>query len=154
MITPNSTLQTPNWNKESEVAEQERTVKYKSKKFAVRIVNLYKYLCDEKKEYVLSKQVLRSGTSIGANIAESECAISEKDFLSKIYIALKECAETIYWLDLLAETDFLTGDEYKSIYADCEEIRKMLSSTTKTMNSKLHSAHSKLPKGGTTEGEI
>lgn len=134
--------------------EQERTVKYKSKKFAVRIVNLYKYLCDEKKEYVLSKQVLRSGTSIGANIAESECAISEKDFLSKIYIALKECAETIYWLDLLAETDFLTGDEYKSIYADCEEIRKMLSSTTKTMNSKLHSAHSKLPKGGTTEGEI
>lgn len=134
--------------------EQERTVKYKSKKFAVRIVNLYKYLCDEKKEYVLSKQVLRSGTSIGANIAESECAISEKDFLSKIYIALKECAETIYWLDLLAETDFLTGDEYKSIYADCEVIRKMLSSTTKTMNSKLHSAHSKLPKGGTTEGEI
>lgn len=134
--------------------EQERTVKYKSKKFAVRIVNLYKYLCDEKKEYVLSKQVLRSGTSIGANIAESECAISEKDFLSKIYIALKECAETIYRLDLLAETDFLTGDEYKSIYADCEEIRKMLSSTTKTMNSKLHSAHSKLPKGGTTEGEI
>lgn len=134
--------------------EQEKTVKYKSKKFAVRIVNLYKYLCDEKKEYVLSKQILRSGTSIGANIAESECAISEKDFLSKIYIALKECAETIYWLDLLAETDYLTGDEYKSIYADCEELRKMLSSTTKTMNSKLHSAHSKLPKGGTTEGEI
>lgn len=134
--------------------EQERTVKYKSKKFAVRIVNLYKYLCDEKKEYVLSKQVLRSGTSIGANIAESECAISEKDFLSKIYIALKECAETIYWLDLLTETDFLTNDEYKSIYADCEEIRKMLSSTTKTMNSKLHSAHSKLPKGGTTENEV
>lgn len=119
-----------------------------------RIVNLYKHLCDEKKEYVLSKQVLRSGTSIGANIAESECAISEKDFLSKIYIALKECAETIYWLDLLAETDFLTNDEYKSTYADCEEIRKMLSSTTKTMNSKLHSVHSKLPKGGTTEGEI
>lgn len=134
--------------------EQERTVKYKSKKFAVRIVNLYKYLCDEKKEYVLSKQILRSGTSIGANIAESECAISEKDFLSKIYIALKECAETIYWLDLLAETDYLTQDEYRSIYADCEELRKMLSSTTKTMNSKLHSTHSKLPKGGTTEGEI
>ena len=134
--------------------EQERTVKYKSKKFAVRIVNLYKYLCDEKREYVLSKQVLRSGTSIGANIAESECAISEKDFLSKVYIALKECAETIYWLDLLFETDYLSEKEYDSIKSDCEEIRKMLSSTTKTMNSKLHSAHSKLPKGGTTEGEI
>ena len=71
--------------------EESRTVKFKSKRFAVRVVNLYKYLCNEKKEYVLSKQVLRSGTSIGANIAESECAISERDFLSKIYIALKEC---------------------------------------------------------------
>ena len=126
--------------------DREKTVKYKSKKFAVRIVKLYKYLCDEKKEYVLSKQLLRSGTSIGANIAESECAISEKDFLSKIYIALKESAETIYWLDLLFETDYLSEIEYKSIKD--EELRKMMSSTTKTMNSKLHSAHSKLTKGG------
>ncbi|SJZ75198.1 four helix bundle protein [Eubacterium coprostanoligenes] len=133
---------------------REKTVKYKSKKFAVRIVRLYKYLCDEKKEYVLSKQLLRSGTSIGANIAESECAISEKDFLSKIYIALKESAETIYWLDLLFETDYLSEIEYKSMKDDCEELRKMMSSTTKTMNSKLNSAHSKLTKGGTTEGEV
>ena len=133
--------------------EKEKTVKYKSKKFAVRIVNLYKYLCDEKREFVLSKQVLRSGTSIGANIAESECAISKKDFLSKIYIALKECAETIYWLELLFETDYLSSEEYNSIIGDCEEIRKMLSSTTKTMNSKLNSAHSKLLKGGTTESD-
>ena len=139
---------------ESEIVEQEKTVKYKSKKFAVRIVNLYKYLCEEKKEFVLSKQVLRSGTSIGANIAESECAISYKDFLSKIYIALKECAETIYWLDLLFDTDFLLDSEYNSIKSDCEEIRKMLSSTTKTMNSKLNSTHSKLTKGGTTEVEV
>ena len=117
--------------------EQENTVKFKSKRFAVRIVNLYKYLYDEKKEFVLSKQVLRSGTSIGANIAESECAISEKDFLSKIYIALKECAETIYWLDLLFETEYISNSEYNSIKNDCEEIRKMLSSTTKTINSKL-----------------
>lgn len=130
--------------------KDERTVKYKSKRFAVRIVRLYKYLCEEKKEYVLSKQVLRSGTSIGANLAESECAISNKDFLSKVYIALKECAETIYWLDLLYETEYLSKCEYESIKDDCEEIRKMLSSTTKTMNSKLHSPHSKLPKGGTT----
>ncbi|WP_418816831.1 four helix bundle protein [Pseudoruminococcus massiliensis] len=134
--------------------DREKIVKYKSKKFAVRIVKLYKYLCDEKKEYVLSKQLLRSGTSIGANIAESECAISEKDFLSKIYIALKESAETIYWLDLLFETDYLSEIEYKSMKDDCEELRKMMSSTTKTMNSKLNSAHSKLTKGGTTEGEV
>ena len=133
--------------------EQEKTVKFKSKKFSVRVVNLYKYLCDEKKEFVLSKQILRSGTSIGANVAESECAISEKDFLSKIYIALKECVETIYWLDLLFDTDYLSKEQYDSVKADCEEIRKMLSSTTKTLNSKLHSPNSKLPKGGTTEGE-
>ena len=125
--------------------EQDKTVKYKSKRFAVRVVNLYKYLSNEKKEFVLSKQILRSGTSIGANIAESECAISEKDFLSKIYIALKECAETLYWLDLLAETAYLKQDEYQSLYVDCEEIRKMLSSTTKTMTSKLHAANPKFP---------
>ena len=81
--------------------EKENTVAYKSKRFAVRIVNLYKYLCTEKKEFVLSKQMLRSGTSIGANIAESECAISKSDFTAKIYIAFKEANETIYWLDLL-----------------------------------------------------
>ena len=100
--------------------EYEKTVKYKSKKFSVRIVNLYKYLCDKKNEYVLSKQILRSGTSIGANIAESECAISKKDFLSKIYIALKESAETLYWLDLLYETEYITDSQYESLYADCE----------------------------------
>lgn len=133
--------------------EREKTVKFKSKRFAVRIVNLYKYLCDEKKEFVLSKQILRSGTSIGANIAESECAISDKDFVSKIYIALKECSETIYWLDLLFETDYISEEQYRSVKSDCEEIRKMLSSTTKTMNSKLHSQNSKLPKGGTTKDE-
>lgn len=134
--------------------ELEHTVKYKSKRFAVRIVNLYKYLCNEKKEFVLSKQILRSGTSIGANIAESECAISRRDFLAKVYIALKECAETLYWLDLLYETEYLSEKEFDSIRSDCEEIRKMLSSTTKTMNSTLHSAHSKLPKGGTSESEV
>lgn len=126
--------------------EYEKTVKYKSKKFSVRIVNLYKYLCDKKNEYVLSKQILRSGTSIGANIAESECAISKKDFLSKIYIALKESVETLYWLDLLYETEYITDSQYESLYADCEEIKKMLSSTTKTINSTIHSQNSKLTK--------
>ena len=109
----------------------------KSFQFAVRIVKLCKYLQTEQKEYILSKQVLRSGTSIGANLAESECAITRKDFLSKIYIALKECNETLYWLDLLQETGYLSQAEYLSIKSDCEEIRKMLSSTTKTLVSSL-----------------
>lgn len=113
--------------------EIEKTVAYKSKKFAIRAVRLYKYLCDEKKEFVLSKQFLRSGTSIGANISESECAISKKDFLSKIYIALKETNETLYWLDLLFETEYLNEQEYDSMKSDCEEIKKMLSSSTKTL---------------------
>lgn len=123
----------------SEVMEKEKTAKYKSKKFAVRIVNLYKFLRSDKKEFVLSKQILRAGTSIGANIAESECAISSKEFLSKIYIALKECTETVYWLDLLFDTEYITEKEYKSLKDDCEELRKMLSATTKTLNSTLHS---------------
>lgn len=121
--------------------EKEKTVKYKSKRFAIRIVNLYKYLVDEKKEFVMSKQVLRSGTSIGANLAESECAISEKDFLAKVYIALKECSETQYWLELLNETEFVRNDCFESIYNDCVEIRKMLTSTTKTVSAKLNSKH-------------
>jgi four helix bundle protein len=125
-------------------SEERRTAKKKSKAFAVRIVRLYRYLCDEKGEYVLSKQLLRSGTSIGANLAEAECAISRKDFISKVYIALKECVETKYWLELLHETDYLTEQEYQSINTDCEELRKMLSSTTKTLNSTLNSPHSTL----------
>ena len=122
-------------------SEERRTAKKKSKAFAVRIVRLYRYLCDEKGEYVLSKQLLRSGTSIGANLAEAECAISRKDFLSKVYVALKECMETEYWLELLHETDYLTEQEYQSINTDCEELRKMLSSTTKTLNSTLNTPH-------------
>ena len=82
----------------------------------------------------MSKQILRSGTSIGANIAENQYAQSRKDFLSKLYIALKECAETIYWLDLLYETDYLSDKEYNSLRNDCEELRKMLSSSTKTIS--------------------
>ena len=112
-------------------------MKYKSKKFAVRIINLYKYLCDEKKEFILSKQVLRSGTSIGANIAESEIAISQKDFLSKIYIALIECNETLYWLELLYETEYITDSQFQSLKQDCDEMRRMMSATTKTMLSNM-----------------
>ena len=124
--------------------EAENTAKNKSKMFAVRIVNLYKYLCDEKKEYVLSKQLLRSGTSIGANLAEAECGISKKDFLSKVYVALKECAESQYWLELLYKTDYLSQAEYESMQADCIELRKMLTATTKTLSAKLNSELSTL----------
>lgn len=105
----------------------------KSKKFAVRIINLYKYLNAEKKEYVLSKQVLRSGTSIGANISEAECSISRKEFLAKMYIAFKKCTETKYWLELLYETDYLRDEEYNSLVVDCTEIQKLLSAITKTI---------------------
>ena len=127
---------------------KENTARYKSKRFAVRIVKLYQYLCEEKKEFVLSKQVLRSGTSIGANLAEAETAISKKDFLAKVYIALKECSETLYWLDLLRDTDYITDEMFQSIHTDCEELRKMLSSTTKTINSTLHSSPSTLNMSG------
>ena len=104
----------------------------KSKDFAIRIVNLYKYLTEDKNEYVLSKQLLRSGTSIGANVTEAECGFSKKDFLAKMYIAFKECAETKYWLELLYSTNYITEKEYNSILSDCEELLKLLSSITKT----------------------
>ena len=105
----------------------------KSKGFALRIIALYKYLCDEKKEFVLSKQLLRSGASIGANIAEASCAYSSKEFLAKMYIAFKKCAETAYWLELLYKAQYLNQTEFDSINADCTELQKILSSITKTM---------------------
>ena len=126
------------------VMDNTATVREKSMCFAVRIVRLYQYLCDEKKEYTLSKQILRSGTSIGANLAEAATAISRKDFLSKLYISLKECSETLYWLELMRKTDYLTEEQFLSLHKDCEELRKMLSSSTKTINSTLQTPHSKL----------
>ena len=97
-------------------------VSTKSKAFAVRIIRLYQYLCSEKREFVISKQLLRSGTSIGANLAEADYAISRSDFLSKLYISLKETSETLYWLDLLYQTDYLTAEQYESIRHDAEEL--------------------------------
>ena len=105
----------------------------KSKSFAIRIVRLYQYLKDEKNEYVLSKQLLRSGTSVGANLSEAKYAISRNDFITKQYIALKEVSETLYWLELLFKTDYLSQEQYDSIYQDAEELRKLLSSSTKTL---------------------
>ena len=107
-------------------------IEEKSYRFAIRIINLYKHLRFNKKEFVLSKQILRSGTSIGANVAESQQAQSRADFLSKLNIALKETAETKYWLRLLVETDYITNSEFDSIFMDCVEIEKILSSIVKT----------------------
>ena len=120
-------------NMDVEKTEKAGILRSKSLQFAVRIVNLTKYLNQEKKEYTLSKQILKSGTSIGANLAESATAFSKRTFLAKIYIALKECSETQYWLELLYRTDYLTEEMYHSMQQDCEELRKMLSSTTKTI---------------------
>jgi four helix bundle protein len=105
----------------------------KSRKFAIRIYNLYKHLCDTKKEYTLAKQLLRSGTSIGANLSEAQYSVSRKEFLVKTKIALKECAETKFWLDLLKETSLINQNEYNSIIPDCEEILKMLTASVKTI---------------------
>ena len=104
----------------------------KSKTFAVRMIKLYQYHCTEKKEYVLSKQLLRSGTSIGANIVEAQSGSSKKDFLAKMHIAFKEAAETKYWLELLYESNYLTQREFISVYKDCDELYRLLSSITKT----------------------
>ena len=107
-------------------------VEEKSFLFSVRIVKLCKYLQSEKKEFILSKQLLRSGTSIGANVVESQQAQSRADFISKLGIALKEAAETNYWLRLLQATDYLSESEFSSILKDCREVEKMLTSIIKT----------------------
>ena len=110
----------------------ENAIKDKSKAFALRIIKLYKYLCDEKREFVLSKQILRSGTSIGANVREAQRGQSKPDFYAKMSIALKEADETAYWLELLSESGFIEKPSYESMYADCNEIIKLLTSITKT----------------------
>ena len=98
----------------------------KSIKFAIRIVKLYKYLKEEKNEYVLSKQLVRSGTSVGANVSEAQRAQSKADFSAKMYIALKEAEESAYWILLLRESGCLTDKEFDSIGLDCEELIKIL----------------------------
>ena len=110
----------------------EQTVERKSFLFAVRIVKLCKYLNANQKEYVLSKQLLRAGTSVGANIAEAEQAQSKADFISKMNIALKEAVETNYWLRLLQATEYLSETEFSSIHSDCRELEKMLTAIVKT----------------------
>lgn len=116
---------------------KENPLKNKSYKFALRIVKLYKFLTDEKKEYVLSKQCMRSGTSIGANITEGNQEQSTVDFIHKLSIALKEAFETEYWLCLLREAEFITEKQAESLIADCHELQKMLTASIKTSKSKV-----------------
>ena len=100
----------------------------KSFRFAVRIIRLYQHLKDTRKEYVLSKQMLRSGTSVGANVREGNNAESKADFIHKMGIAQKEVDETMYWLELLKETDYLTINEFDSMYRDADELLKLIRS--------------------------
>ena len=116
---------------------KEKVLKEKSFRFAIRIVNLYKYLCEDKKEFVLSKQILRSGTSVGAMIRESEYSESINDFIHKMAIAQKEINETIYWLELLQATEYILSKEFESIHIDAVEIIKLITSSIKTAKKTL-----------------
>ena len=111
----------------------ENVIKNKSFDFAIRVVKLYKSLCETKKEFVLSKQLLRSGTAVGAMVREAEHAESKADFKHKMSIAQKEINESIYWLELLKETDHLTNEQFQSINTDAVEIIKLLTSILKSV---------------------
>ena len=115
----------------------ENPTQQKCEHFALRIVNLHKHLRYRHKEFTISSQIVRSGTSIAANYAESQCAASKKDFLNKIYIAFKECSETAFWLRLLNSSNYITEQEFKSIYSDCEEIKKILSAIISSTKERL-----------------
>ena len=115
----------------------ENAIKDQSKAFAIRIVRLCRYLREEKNEWILSKQLLRSGTSIGANVAEALASISKKEFLAKMYISFKECHETEYWIELLHDTNYLSDEEFESINLDNIALKKILSSITFTTSQHL-----------------
>lgn len=108
--------------------KKENIILDNSYKFSLRIINLFKFLCYEKKEYVLSKQILKSGTSIGANINESQAAETKNDFIHKLGIAAKEIRETEYWLKLLNDSDYIDNKSFKSLEQDCIELKKIVNS--------------------------
>jgi four helix bundle protein len=122
--------------------KSENIIQTKSYQFAVKTVNLCRKLMDERKEYILAKQLLRSGTSIGANIEEAIGGHSEKDFLAKLTIAYKEARESKYWLNLLRDTNYLTPDEAQDLLNDLEEILRIIGSIQKTLKSKQESRNS------------
>ncbi|MBQ7202841.1 MAG: four helix bundle protein [Eubacterium sp.] len=111
---------------------KDNVVSEKSKLFALRIIKLYKFLCDEQNEYIISKQIMRSGTSIGANISEALRAESKADFYHKLNVSLKEAEETAYWLELLLMGDYIDKKSYESINSDCDELISLLVAITKT----------------------
>jgi four helix bundle protein len=111
---------------------RQNVLKDKSYGFALRIIKLYKYLSVELREYVLSKQVLRCGTSVGANVAEANQAQSKPDFISKLSIALKEAVESEYWICLLRDSDYITRQQAESLIADCQELQRILTAAIKT----------------------
>ncbi len=113
---------------------KENIIVIKSKAFALRIIELYRFLCENQKEYILSKQILKSGTSIGANVKEAIRGESKPDFYHKMNIALKEASETEYWLELLYEGRFIQENLFKSIYSDCQELIKILMAITRNQN--------------------
>ena len=114
--------------------KEENIIVNKSSLFAVRCVRLYKYLCEERHDHVIGKQLMRSGTSVGANVKEAIRGISKADFRAKMSIALKEASETEFWIEVLQDTDYLTGQQAESMLADCQELLKMLMSIVKTSN--------------------
>ena len=116
---------------------KENIIQVKSFAFAIRIVNAYKYLQSEKKEFVLSKQLLRSGTSIGANVEEADSGQSKKDFIAKMSISLKEAKETHYWLRLLAKTGYMDEKMFDSMIADCDEVILILTRILQTSRGNL-----------------
>ena len=117
---------------------KENLILDKSMDFSVRIVRLYKFLCDEKKEFFMSKQLLRSGTSIGANAHEAHNGQSKKDFLAKMYISFKEASETEYWLKLLIRTEYLSNEQGNSVLNDCVELKKILTAIIKTTKTSVN----------------
>jgi four helix bundle protein len=116
--------------------KSENPIQIKSYQFALRVIKLYKYLIEEKKEFILSKQILRSGTSIGANVEEAIGGQSKADFIAKLQIALKESRETHYWIRLLIDSNYLDKKSGNSVLKNCEEILKLLSSILKSSKTK------------------
>jgi four helix bundle protein len=117
--------------------ESKNILKEKSFALALRIIKLYKFLVENKKEYVMSKQVLRSGTSVGAMIREAQNAESKMDFVHKLAIAQKECDESLYWLELLVQSDYITDESFKSVYGETEQVFKMIKSAILTTKKNL-----------------
>ena len=121
-------------NSEFVIKNMENAIVIKSKSFALRIIKLYKHLDAHHKIDVISRQILKSGTSIGANVKEAIRAQSKADFYAKLNISLKEASETEYWLELLFESGYITKEQFESLYNDCQELIKILTAITKTQN--------------------